>query len=346
MLFEELDIKSFYDSRKTDVYNEFFNAVLPHSKYYRRFGGVFSAKRFALMAEGLQDFIKENNGTMELVIIPMFSEEDRHAIMRGIDVHDIIAKNWINDLSKIKEKFLEDHKKALSWMIANEFLTIKLILPEHDDGTIFSESEIKDQAIFRKEIGILYNKDDDRPISFHGTIDREDSQVGELYSIDVARHWVESENEQIDSDHEEFTNFWSNESHQLGSIKYKVVPLSKKLNSYFRQISPKTKSDIPQLRKLPVLRDYQEQAAKTWMNSSGKGILEMATGTGKTFTAIECINKIAAKDDKALVVITVPYRNLADQWKKELSKWGITSTILESRSWKQILRDEVSYINK
>ena len=113
MLFKDLEIKPSYDSRKTDVFNEFFNTVLPNSKYYRRFGGIFSAKRFALTAEGLQNFIHENNGMMELAIIPGFSEDDREALLKGTSIDDIISKNWIDDLSKIKEKFLEDHTKAI-----------------------------------------------------------------------------------------------------------------------------------------------------------------------------------------------------------------------------------------
>lgn len=346
MLFEELEIKSSYDSEKSDVFNEFFNIVLSNSKFYRRYGGIFSAKRFALIAEGIQDFIKENNGMMELAIIPGFSEDDKEALLKGISIDDIITKNWINDLSKIKEKFLEDHTKAISWMIANEFLTIKLILPEHDDGTLFTESELKDQAIFRREVGIFYNVDDNSPISFHGIIDRDNSEIGELYSLDISRPWVQSECEQIDLDHDDFTNFWDGDSYQLGSIKCKIRPLSQKLSDYFKEIAPKSKSEIPTLRKLPILRKYQTQSVNAWLKNDGKGIFEMATGTGKTFTAIGAIMKTHEIEDKLLVIIAAPYRNLVDQWKGELSKWFIDSVILEQGVWRQIIRDEVSHLNK
>ena len=346
MLFKDLEIKPSYDSRKVDVFNEFFNTILPHSKYYRRYGGIFSAKRFALAAEGLQDFIQENNGVMELAIIPGFSENDKEALLKGTSIDDIISKNWIDDLSKIKEKFLEDHTKAISWMIANEYLTIKIILPTHDDGTLFTESELNEQAIFRKETGIFYNKDDNSPLSFHGIIDRDDSEVGELYSLDVSRNWIESEKEQINLDHEEFSNYWDNESYQLGSINCKIIPLSKELEDYFKEIAPKSKSEIPELRKLPILRKYQTDAIDSWLKNNGRGIFEMATGTGKTFTAIGGIKQIIEKEEKTLVIIAVPYRNLVDQWRKELSKWFIDSIILEQGIWRQTLRDEVSHLNQ
>ena len=346
MKFEDLEIKSFYDSRKTDVFNEFFNIVLSHSKFYRRFGGIFSAKRFALIAEGLQEFIKENNGTMELAIIPSFSEEDRKTLLGGVAIDDIVTKNWIEDLSKIKEKILEDHVKAICWMIANDYLTIKIILPEHEDGTLFIEPELRRLAVFRKEIGIFYNRDDDAMLSFHGIIDRDDPEMGELYSLDVSRYWVDTERERINADHEDFTNYWNDESFRIDKIRGRIVPLSKDLEGYFVKNAPKTKSEIPDLKKMPVLRKYQADAISGWLNNGGRGIFEMATGTGKTFTAIGGIKQVQAREDKVIVIIAAPYRNLVDQWQTELSKWYIESTILESGIWRQMLRDEISYMSR
>ena len=72
----------------------------------------------------------------------------------------------------------------------------------------------------------------------------------------------------------------------------------------------------------------------------------MATGTGKTFSAIGGIKKIQYREGKILVVIAAPYSNLLNQWKNELSKWYIDSVILESGTWRQVLRDEISYMNR
>jgi superfamily II DNA or RNA helicase len=346
MQFKDLDIRRFYDSGRNDVYNEFFNVVLSNSNYYKRYGGLFSAKRFALVAEGLQHFIKENNGTMELAIIPVFSEEDKNALLRGVSVDDLITKNWINDLSKIKEKFLEDHKKALSWMIANGYLTIRLILPMRPDGTYFTESELMEKAILRREVGIFYNRDDQSPISFHGIIDRENSDDGERYAIDVSRSWVGSEVEEIENDFQEFSSYWDSDVRSKGQIVFQIKPLTSDLESYFKQIAPKSKSEVPTLRKPPVLRKYQEDAVDAWEKNNGRGIFEMATGTGKTFTAIGCIKRIENKEKTALVIIAAPYRNLIDQWRGELSKWFIESTLLEQGSWRQIIRDEVYQLNR
>lgn len=346
MIFEKLDIKHRYDSRQIDVYNEFFNTILPHSKYYKRFGGTFSAKKFILMAEGLQEFIQNNSGIMELSIIPVFTKDDLDALHQGHDMDELISNNWINDLSKIEEKFLEDHKKALAWMIANDYLKIKLIIVRHEDGSYFTTDELNDQNIFRKEIGVFYNNDDDSILSFHGTIDRDNLNTGELYQLDVFRSWLEIENERIQSDYEEFSNFWDRKSFKINNINCEIKPLTKHLLDFFKNKSPKNKSDIPKLKKLPILRKYQNSAIESWLKNNGKGIFEMATGSGKTFTAIGCIKKINSKTKNVLVIIAVPYANLIDQWAKELKKWSIEPKKLIATKWESILHGEISYMNR
>jgi len=104
MKFEDLDIKQEYDSRQSFVYGDFFNKILPCSNLYCRFGGVFSGQKFVQCAEGLQDFIKENGGTMELVLIPDFNEEDKEAFTEE-SKKKIITKKWKVELDQIKDSF-------------------------------------------------------------------------------------------------------------------------------------------------------------------------------------------------------------------------------------------------
>ena len=345
MRFEELDIKSVYDSRRISVHDEFFNKILPHCGVYRRFGGIFSAYRFALIAEGLQDFIKENNGSMELAIIPVISKDDKKALLQGISIDDVVTRNWIRDLSEIREKFVENHKMALSWMIANQFLTVKLVMPQHQDGSFMIADELRRHPILHREIGIFYNIENQKSVSFHGIIDRESFETDEFYSIDVSRSWIDGERDRIEKDHEEFANFWDNKTCEFGNVKFQIRPLTVELESYFEKTAPKTKEQIPTLQKLPVLRPYQKTAIAEWVKNGHRGIFEMATGAGKTFTGIGCIREVQSREEVLLVVIAVPYRHLIDQWRKELSKWSISSTTLDSGEWSQILRDEIYFLN-
>ena len=51
------------------------------------------------------------------------------------------------------------------------------------------------------------------------------------------------------------------------------------------------KEKEPKIPSYIKLRKYQNEAIQSWFNAKFKGILEMATGTGKTITAILCNGK-------------------------------------------------------
>ena len=69
------------------------------------------------------------------------------------------------------------------------------------------------------------------------------------------------------------------------------------------------------------LRDYQIEAIDAWFNNDCRGIFEMATGTGKTFTALSCFKQLSDTKDRLLTVIACPQSHLIDQWINELKKF-------------------------
>jgi superfamily II DNA or RNA helicase len=76
-----------------------------------------------------------------------------------------------------------------------------------------------------------------------------------------------------------------------------------------------------------VLRDYQNEAIDQWFDNENRGILEMATGTGKTFTAIGAIDRVLdTATEPLLITIAVPYTHLAEQWISSLAEWGHDKT--------------------
>lgn len=72
-------------------------------------------------------------------------------------------------------------------------------------------------------------------------------------------------------------------------------------------------------------RDYQVDAIEAWMRNRGQGVLNMATGTGKTITALFAATELAElQDGRIAIVIAAPYQHLVDQWRSELEGFGVT----------------------
>lgn len=341
MNFKNLEIKEEYNSISDDVYKDFFNKILSCSKRYARVGGLFTSRNFAACADGLQDFI-QNDGHMELVLLPSFTFEDVEAIEKGIKTPDqIISEGWIKDFTEINDKFVLDHTKALAWMLAKEYLTIKIVVPSYSNGKIIPKSELEKVHVFKRKTGIFWDENYD-VISFTGNIDFDDKVFGEYYFFRVFRSWDESEKKYLDDDFEEFQKYWEGKTIEENGFKVKTISLPSAIRENLIEIAPKSKSEI-QLHKSPKLRRYQEKAVSKWFENDKKGIFEMATGTGKTFTAIGCIKEIQKLEKPFLVVIACPFDNLERQWKDELEKWEIESSITsKDPKWHINMRDSIA----
>jgi superfamily II DNA or RNA helicase len=346
MNFSELDLEAEYDSISHDVYNDFFNKVLSLSKQYARVGGIFTSRNFAACADGLQNFI-QNDGKMKLVLTSCFNDEDIKAINTGIkNPEEILTESWIKDFSEIKDKFVLDHTKALAWMLANGYLEIKIVLLVDHTGKIVDSHQMEKINLFKRKTGIFWDAQYNA-ITFSGNIDFDDKLFGEYYYFRVYRSWDESEKKWVDKDYEEFQKYWEGkpiEDHEEYIVK--TIPLPVAIKENLIRISPPSKSEI-RLQKKLKLHPYQETALRNWINNGKKGIFEMATGTGKTFTAIGCIEELVKLDSHFMVIVVCPYDNLMRQWSDELKRWDYDSIITaKDQKWSQKIRDSISVLEQ
>jgi superfamily II DNA or RNA helicase len=68
------------------------------------------------------------------------------------------------------------------------------------------------------------------------------------------------------------------------------------------------------------LRDYQVSAINHWVDRGYTSIFEMATGTGKTFTAINALKKFKENKSYLRAVVVVPLTTLTVQWQEDIKK--------------------------
>lgn len=66
--------------------------------------------------------------------------------------------------------------------------------------------------------------------------------------------------------------------------------------------------------------ERQRLGIKRWIDNGGIGVLEWATGTGKTRAAITLIQSFYKRNPQIVVLIGVPTEVLKEQWNRELAK--------------------------
>ena len=81
------------------------------------------------------------------------------------------------------------------------------------------------------------------------------------------------------------------------------------------------------------LHSHQLSAIDAWFNNSRHGIISMATGTGKTFTAIGAVDKLFKEVEKNAVFISAPYSHLVTQWKISIERYDLKAdSVIECHS--------------
>lgn len=343
---KELELKRTYDSRVDDVYNDFFNKVLSNSRICKRVGGVFTSRNFAVCAEGMQEFIK-NDGKMQLVLAQTFLPEDADAIYKGYTkLEDQITKTWISNLDTIKDKFVENHTRALSWLLRQDLLEIKIVVLCDQNGRPLDSEKLDRVSELKRKMGIFRGHGAEEYVSFSGNIDFDDPILGDAYHFDVYRYWDDSEQERVNDHNAEFMRYWDGTVTKIdNSHVLKTVGLPMAVREHLIKKSPRSKAEI-KLTHIPKLRTYQERAVQSWIKSGGRGVLEMATGSGKTITAMCAMLELSRKIDAVLVVIVVPYNTIAEQWKARLASIDMdVITTLGNHNWKQEIRDSIQLLN-
>lgn len=314
-------LKQNYDSDRDDVLNNFYIPILSNSLKYKRLAGFFSSTSLAVASKGISDFIKKN-GHMQLVCSAKLQKEDVNMIQKALkNPEEIIEKSMLEDLNNLEEGLIKDHVSALGWMIANKKLEIKIAILTDENGIP------KAHGMFHPKKGILIDNDENK-ISFDGSIN--ESVSGWYHNIEsfkVFCSWKKNENEYIILDEKKFDEYWNNNAKRA-----KVIDIPTAVKEKLIQIAPKDieklnlkkwYQDQVQKNEEDKLRDYQKEAIEKWLANNKKGIFEMATGTGKTFTALGCLDRISSVMDKLLTIICCPTQQLVQQWKNELYNFNI-----------------------
>lgn len=343
MKFTNLEIESKYDSKKNDIFDEFIIPLLSNSHEYRRIGRYFSLQEFQKLGNGLNEFV-ENNGRIKLILFLNLTQDDANIInQNNKNIEEVLLEQWNSNF--IQQLQGKDDKLMSNFgaLIKNGFLEIKIVKIFNNEGKFVSSKELESIENFNSEIGIFFGKESNEIITFKGKIEL-DEKEDQNYII-VSKYWNEDEKESAELDYSVFKKFWSGEEFDyIENFKFQAVDLPLVIKEKICNLSNQESNKIT-FERMFSLRKIQKQAIDEWRNNQFLGIYEMATGTGKTRTAIGSIKELE-KMERFFSVIVVPSNPLAYQWKEELEKWGYyVKMTIGTTNWKAEMKDVLRLFN-
>ena len=339
MGFQELEIQPVYGGTTgRSALVEFINPALNIAYSYDRVAGYFSSQVFFQLAQGMAGFIR-NEGKIRLLTSTHLSQVDFETLSGGSPRIDELAEEFelmLEISPSAEQKFKSDCIRAMCWMLKNNRLEIRFVVP--------TKANLEGFEKFHSKFGILRDQSDSRLV-FAGSINETYLAWGKnIENISVYNSWTPNISSYCDSYISTFEDLWSGQI----APEWKTVDIPAALRDRLIKLAPE--GDAPKLDSYlsPLInnpaperkpRDYQLEALTSWEESGRRGILEMATGTGKTLTARLCLDS-AAKEGSLLAVVIAPYQHISDQWVKELSAYSPTQ-IGATGDWrKQLLEIE------
>ena len=334
-MFRKLGLRTNYSSEADNLYTDFFLPTLSASVSYRRAVGFFSLG-VLLNAPAAMSGIVESQGRIELIFGKVVSPEDFEAIREGA------AQPWSNEelprfeilVSEHPGSLLEYRIRLLAWLFAAGRLEMKVA--------------VRPQGMFHQKIGLLEDRVGD-VVSFSGSMNETMSALDPRFNseeITVFRSWTEGQRAYVENHAASFARLWSGETGSSTIVcgipeavaeglsfvmeRFPDQPTSEdeseKVRAYFeRSIYTPSRPTVPTtVQGNPfAMRPHQLEALRAWSDNGYNGILELATGAGKTITAIYAATRTVDGNEGIALVVAVPYQDLADQWCAELGIFNI-----------------------
>lgn len=350
MSLRELDLLETYRSDRCDLVKDFYEPCLQRSLSYDRAVGFFSSSALALVARGLTIFIQAG-GRMRLVTSPKLSEADVAAIAEGLEQRDKVIHRAL--LRSFEEETVPDlvqqRLAALTWLLAQGLLEIKLAVPQSLRG------------LYHEKLGIFADADGNL-VTFSGSANESETALQHNFEVlEVFTSWQVGVEQRALRRAQAFEDLWQNRTAKVEVMPFPEAVQRSLIQKYCPDTPPSREPyvasdegnyglDFPAAGVNPegmpiqprwiMLRDYQQQAVENWFANKGRGTLKMATGSGKTITALAVAAELYKQIQLEALIVVCPYRHLVQQWDRECRKFGL-QPILAYESVKQ-WRDRLS----
>lgn len=294
-------VRSCLDTSEYDLIDELYLPCLKWADRFDRGVGFFTTGWITYNVTGLSDFASRG-GKMRLITSPILSDEDTDAIINSQDNNDEAFKRLeaalLDNVRVLEAEMKADVSNAFSWLIYDGIIDLRFAIPCQN---------LKD-GNFHDKFGIFY-KDDDM-LSFSGSLNDSKHGYQNYESIKVFKTWAGTE-EYVESDKNRFEKIWNSKDKNLRIFN---VPTAVKERIFQMRTSKRPYKKHESVSNKWV---HQDMAVEKFIEKE-HGILAMATGTGKTITAIKIMSRLFDEGKIKRAIITMYGNDLLDQWAEQI----------------------------
>jgi len=315
-------LKGHYRSGVDVLARDFFALCLNEAVLYRRAAGYFSSSALLTWASALPGVIEGSDLKIRLIASPEMSAQDI-AVLNDVadpakraEHQQMLADRLLQQVAAMLEDptAADPRAQLFAWLLATDRLQIRFAFPDHVDGA----------GIFHEKIGV-FDFPRGQQAAFTGSANETlGGHTRNYESIDVYRSWTAGEAERVSTKVDQFDEAWSGDAVGLA-----VRRTSPEVLARLKARAPATRPASPPRPAPDSVREdrkwrHQTEAVETFL-ARRAGVLEMATGTGKTRTTLKILDRLIAAGEIDGAVIAMDGTDLLDQWRAELDAWILKS---------------------
>lgn len=300
MSLREIDYLEDYRSGYENLIEDFFRPSLAQAKAYWRGVGYFSSSALEAFGAPLGEFIK-NGGHIRLVTSVELSQDDFEAIQNGSPKQDICAQRLEQIIDSDFADGVGDGTMRLLRLLELRRLEIQIAVPKTGTG------------IYHEKIGLFF--DDDDYVSFTGSSNESRNAFeNNRECIDVYPSWSSPARAARKRAH--FEELWSRTDKGVEVFSFpeasrlKLIRICREWEAGQGKRHSKNDDQLNKWR-------HQDEALEKFL-AAERGVLNMATGTGKTRTALKILRALSELDSIDTVIVSTDGNDLLDQWYVEL----------------------------
>lgn len=301
MPLRDIHFEDDYRSGATTLVDQFFRPALAQSTRYWRAVGYFSSSSLELFGAPLGDFVR-GDGRIRLVTSVELRPDDIEVLRahRG-DAADVCAERLERIIEEEFGEGVGPGTDRLARLLDLGRLEIRIALPRHGSG------------IYHEKVGVFLDGED--YVSFTGSANESRFAFEEnCECLEVYPSWSEARRAARKRAH--FEALWEGVDESVETLDFPAAArrkLIRKAEESRSEAGGRRRPDEDPERKWR----HQGEATDAFVEAE-RGVLNMATGTGKTRTALRIARKLVAEGEVATIIVTTDGTDLLKQWHAEL----------------------------
>lgn len=308
-----LDLAVEYRTGASDPISQFYAPCLAAANQYRRAVGYFRSSIYSIVGPAVLTFAKKG-GTVLLICSPELTIEDQEAIAAGYATREKLAAERVEaeiDLLLADTK-TEWRVRVLATLIATGRMEVRIAVRPPSHG------------LYHEKIGV-FTDPQGNTVSFIGSANESWSgwhAHGNFESVEVFCSWRDDGDRTRSARHLiNFNKLWSGTTPEVLTLPFPEAARRKLCQRAAASVEDAEREAADKWQTPPspekrTLMPHQSAAIEAWTAQGRRGVFEHATGSGKTFTALEAARPHI--DAGLPVLVLLPSDLLLKQWATEV----------------------------